>query len=145
MKLTNEQKAEIKRLLSTVEDTEIVEILMEAFEAHEEKQQAIEDGLELPEIDYFGGCPECTKNDGHLNIGRSHWYVCHKHKTTWCVGANLFSAWRHESEEQWKKNAQLLMGYREVEPLHSPEYSKPPDGPLEIGLPPEFFDDDLPF
>ena len=85
MKLTDEQKAEIKRQSSLDLGTEAAEALMEAIEAHEKKQQAIEDGLELPEIDYFGGCPKCTLNDGCLNIERSHWYICHKHKTKWWV------------------------------------------------------------
>jgi hypothetical protein len=45
--------------------------------------------------DYFGGCPDCGypgTNDGFLNIGRDHWYVCHLHRTKWRVGSNLFDA-----------------------------------------------------
>ena len=72
--------------------------------------------------DYYGVCPECGKNDGCLNVGRAHWYVCHEHKTKWFVGSNLFASWRHESEEQWKLNDLLLSNYREVEPLMNPKY-----------------------
>ena len=144
--MTNEQKAAIKHQLSWDWGAEIAESIaetvIEAIEADEEKQQAIEDGLELPEIDHFGGCPKCALNDGYLNIGRGHWFICHKHKNKWFVGSNLFSSWRHEPEEEWERNAQLIERYREVEPLSS--YFEPYGEPLEIELPPEFFDDDLP-
>jgi len=43
---------------------------------------------------YFGGCPHCGGNDGYANVGRSHWFFCKAHKTSWCIGANLFSSWR---------------------------------------------------
>ena len=67
--------------------------------------------------EYFGGCPTCGKSDGYLNIGRDHWMVCHKHKTRWLVGSNLFSSWRDESEEDWDKNTQLMAGYAKVDPI----------------------------
>jgi len=47
---------------------------------------------------------------------KEHWVVCHKHKTKWCVGRNLFSFWLYESETEHKANAELLAGYAEVEP-----------------------------
>ena len=73
---------------------------------------------EIPfEVDYFGGCPFCRRNDGCLNVHRDHWFVCHLHRVKWCVGSNLFSAWRHESKTTWTANAELLAGYVEVEPL----------------------------
>ena len=67
--------------------------------------------------DYFGGCPECGKNDGHLNIYRDHYFVCHAHKKRWSPGSNLFSSWKDETEAEWSVNAALLDGYDEVEPL----------------------------
>ena len=66
---------------------------------------------------YFGGCPKCGRDDGYLNVGRCHWFVCDEHKTTWCVGSNLFSSWREQSEEVWEENARRLSEYIEVEPL----------------------------
>ena len=74
-----------------------------------------------PPDDHFGLCPVCHRTDGHLNIGRSHVYVCHVHKNRWPVGSNLFSDWRKESEETWDRNAELLAGYTEVEPYYYPE------------------------
>jgi hypothetical protein len=50
--------------------------------------------------DYFGVCPKCGKNDGYINIGRGHWFFCTEHKIRWCAGANLFSSWQDETEEQ---------------------------------------------
>jgi hypothetical protein len=66
---------------------------------------------------YFGGCPRCGECDGFLNIGSNHWCVCHKHKVAWCFGANLLSGWKDETYDRWRKNADLLATYREVEPL----------------------------
>ena len=66
---------------------------------------------------YFGGCPTCGKNDGYLNFKRNHWMVCHKHKTRWWVGSNLFSSWREETETDWERNAQRMEGYAEVAPV----------------------------
>lgn len=67
----------------------------------------------------FGGCPECGGEDGFLNVGREHWFVCARHRTKWFVGGNLFSGWRDEPEEAWQENASRLSGYREVLPITS--------------------------
>ena len=45
-------------------------------------------------------CPVCGKNDGHINIGRGHWFYCIQHKKRQYVGSNLFSAWRDETEDE---------------------------------------------
>lgn len=74
---------------------------------------------EITTDEYFGGCPKCGKTDGYVNVGRSHWGVCDEHKTKWPIGANLFSSWKEETEKQWKRNANLLEGYTEVEPLEA--------------------------
>ncbi len=73
--------------------------------------------IQFPEPEHFGDCPKCGRHDGYLNIGRDHWFVCHKHKVKWCVGSNLFSDWREESKETWAQNEKLLAGYGEIEPL----------------------------
>jgi hypothetical protein len=69
------------------------------------------------EPDYFGGCPECLGNDGHMNVRSNHWCVCDKHKTKWCAGANLFSDWQEESDQIWEDNTRVLDGSRKVEPV----------------------------
>jgi hypothetical protein len=53
--------------------------------------------------DHFGVCPHCGKNDGYLNVGRSHWFYCKEHRVKWCSGANLFSWWRHQTEEEQRR------------------------------------------
>ena len=63
-----------------------------------------------PETDYFGVCPACYTNDGCLNIGPDHWYVCHEHRVKWCVGSNLFSAWRHETDCAARRERQADSG-----------------------------------
>ncbi len=64
------------------------------------------------------GCPGCGNHDGYLNVGPDHWFVCHRHKTRWRAGSNLFSGWRDENEETWARNRILLSGYMwVVEPV----------------------------
>ena len=65
--------------------------------------------------DHFGLCPVCHKSDGYLNIGKTHMGVCHEHKKAWPIGMNLFSSWQHETEEDWRRNAKILVEYEEVE------------------------------
>jgi hypothetical protein len=67
--------------------------------------------------EYFGGCPQCGKNDGFTNIGREHWFYCAAHRARWCLGSNLFSGWREETEATWRCNAEFLAGFAEVEPI----------------------------
>ena len=76
--------------------------------------------VELPEPGVFGDCPKCGKNDGYLNVGREHWFVCGKHRVKWFVGTNLFSSWRYETEQDWERSYALLAGYREIEPWIRP-------------------------
>jgi len=54
-----------------------------------------------------------------LNIHRSHWLICHKHRVCWCPGENLFSDWRQESESDWQRNVTKLKEYLMVEPFLS--------------------------
>jgi hypothetical protein len=76
---------------------------------------------------YFGGCPECGKTDGFLDIGGNHWFVCHAHKKRWSPGSNLFSSWKEETEAQWEANAALLDGYDKTEPLLVGRWPRDPE------------------
>jgi hypothetical protein len=73
---------------------------------------------------YFGGCPKCGGTDGFTNVGRSHWCYCQDHKTRWCIGANLFSNWRDETEDEQRAayNKIGLGEFEEVESLAMLEY-----------------------
>lgn len=70
------------------------------------------------ETNHFGTCPTCHKNDGSLNIGKSHWYYCKTHRTKWYVGFNLFSSWQHQTEDEQRKRYEDLKfdTYTEVTP-----------------------------
>lgn len=63
---------------------------------------------------YWGVCPHCRRNDGYLNLGRNHWFVCHRHRVRWLIGENLFSTWRFETPEDWKANSAVIGGYAVV-------------------------------
>jgi hypothetical protein len=67
---------------------------------------------------FWGVCPVCRDNDGYLNVGRNHWFFCREHKTKWCVGSNLFSGWRRqtEAEQQFWCEKLNFGSYEEVHP-----------------------------
>ncbi len=72
----------------------------------------------------WGVCPTCHKSDGCINIGASHWYYCNEHKAKWCVGSNLFSSWRNQTEDEQRAiYDELDFGsFTEVfEDAHTPE------------------------
>lgn len=67
--------------------------------------------------DHLGGCPICGCNGGYRNIQKSHFCFCEKHKKVWSVGWNLFSSWRYEDEDTWKRNDEFLSEFEPVEPF----------------------------
>ncbi len=67
--------------------------------------------------EHFGNCPECGRTDGYINVFKDHYFRCDEHKTVWFVGRNLYSSWRHETEEDWQHNRERLIDYRVVEPV----------------------------
>ncbi len=73
--------------------------------------------VQLPVKNHFGDCPQCGGNDGYINIGRDHWFVCRRHGVKWYVGTDIFPGWRNENAEEWRLNAILLSHYLEVEPF----------------------------
>jgi hypothetical protein len=79
---------------------------------------------------YFGVCPTCGSNDGFVNVGSDHWFICHEHKIRWCVGSDLFEAWRYETEEKCGHNRSWLRTYREIEPFRPLEDLLPADALL---------------
>jgi hypothetical protein len=101
----------------------------------------------IKNANYFGDCPICGKNDGHLNtvgdpvrlggvinllenagaeiIGRDgpvdHWFVCHEHRVRWIAGTNLFTPPAWETEASRKANNERIANYAIIEPLDTPE------------------------
>jgi len=73
--------------------------------------------LQLAAGNHFGDCPKCRKNDGHLNIGREHWFYCRQHRVKWRAGSELFPDWMQENADTWRQNKALLDLFMEVEPF----------------------------
>lgn len=73
---------------------------------------------ETPEVDYWGVCPTCHKNNGYINVGRSHWFFCKEHKVCWCAGIGLFSPADDETlkTQEAVYNELGMQNYKEVEP-----------------------------
>ena len=57
-------------------------------------------------------CPKCGDNDGYLNVGEDHWFVCHAHRVKWLVGDDRFS---FPEQDDWEANRKLLEGYEEIQ------------------------------
>lgn len=67
---------------------------------------------------YFGGCPLCGGNDGYLNLGAAHWFICREHKTKWLIGENLFDSWMVQTVAQHISAERVLSTFREVQPYN---------------------------
>jgi hypothetical protein len=76
--------------------------------------------------DYFRNCPECGKNDGFINYGRDHYFLCHEHKTIWWIGSNLFSMWQEEDEGIWEDNRRRYGDYLDVTSVFKDNPEDPP-------------------
>ena len=68
--------------------------------------------------DTFGLCPICHRTDGYANAGRSHIFYCVEHRASWCVGSNLLSSWREQTETEQRKiwNEIGLKEFQDVKP-----------------------------
>ena len=75
--------------------------------------------LRLKIVNHFGDCPKCRRNDGHINIGREHWFFCKRHRVKWKAGHDIFPDWRNEDMHIWRQNERLLDFFTEVEPLET--------------------------
>lgn len=65
----------------------------------------------------FGCCSGCGLSAHcYLNIHRTHYMICKVCKTKWRAGENLFSVWQEETEDLWKRNAEILDEYEEIDP-----------------------------
>jgi hypothetical protein len=88
--------------------------------------------------------PHCRCVDNIWNVYKTHWAVCHRHKTKWCIGENLISNWQFESEEDWKRNRYRLSNYQTVEPFFARRRDPRPEAecPPREGI---ILDEDIPW
>ncbi|WP_026987650.1 hypothetical protein [Fodinicurvata fenggangensis] len=70
----------------------------------------------FPKDTHFGVCPKCHSHNGYLNVSKTHWFVCDRHKVKWCVGVGLFSTWEFETQADWTAADAKLREYTKVEP-----------------------------
>jgi hypothetical protein len=62
-------------------------------------------------------CPVCGYNDGYINIGATHYFFCHEHKTIWPIGEGLFSSWLEEDNTIWEENMREFGHYKMAGPI----------------------------
>ena len=75
--------------------------------------------IPFPEVGYamrFGYCPKCGKNDGFVNLGKEHWFICREHKMKWFGGSNMFDGWENQTVAQTLGIEAMLNDYQEVLP-----------------------------
>ena len=67
---------------------------------------------------HWGVCSDCGGSDGYVNVGKSHWFLCHEHRKMWCIGSGLFSSCRGQSldDQQAIWDRLGLDGYEDVTP-----------------------------
>lgn len=80
---------------------------------------------------HCGGCIVCGKNDGYINQGAEHWFICREHKTKWLVGENLFDNWMTQTVAQHLSAKKLLGGYQEISPVRLSEDERKLAFPLD--------------
>ncbi len=83
--------------------------------------------LKFPEPGRLGDCPICGRNDGFLNLFKSHWFICKRHKMKWYAGYDLYPGWKDETEEDWQRNERILSQYQEVRPKYRRRWEKAED------------------
>jgi hypothetical protein len=74
-----------------------------------------------PQADgYFGVCPICKNHDGYVNAGRTHVFVCDEHKVSWIAGANIFSDWREQTEDEQRQiyESRGVGDYQRIDPFY---------------------------
>ena len=71
----------------------------------------------------FGVCPTCRKTDGYANVRKTHIFFCREHRFRWTVGANLFSSWKDQTEDEQRHIYETvgLGDFTEIEPYMSAE------------------------
>jgi hypothetical protein len=81
-----------------------------------------------------------------LNIGRGHWGYCTTHRVGWFVGSNLYSNWRHETEEEQRARYDALDfgSYKDVEAYYGPVRPSRPLTAKELAAK-ELADTNIPF
>lgn len=80
----------------------------------------------------FGACPTCHTNDGYINVGQAHWFLCKEHRVKWCAAWNLFSSWMDETEEEQRKEYEEL-GLDTYTTIEEPYYGDDDNSDREAG------------
>jgi hypothetical protein len=58
-------------------------------------------------LDYFG-CPECGQPSDYTNARSTHIGYCLPCQVSWIIGANLFSSWQYETEDEQRAQYEQL-------------------------------------
>jgi len=59
-------------------------------------------------------CVRCGVECAFRNIGREHWGFCDPCRIKWCIGENLFSGWREQSDEVFEENWEFLKDFEDL-------------------------------
>ena len=87
--------------------------------------------IPFPDIRHALHCGVCGKNDGYLNLGAQHWFICRVHRTKWFIGENLFDSWMTQTIPQHTIAEQLLRTFHEVTPIREQVFGEKMMFPLD--------------
>ena len=59
-------------------------------------------------------CVRCGAQCACRNIGREHWGFCDTCRIKWCIGENLFSGWREQSDKVFEENRDFLKNFEDL-------------------------------
>ena len=101
-------------MIRTIEKANLIKAIVRMYPDEVKREIRRRDIYKEDNLGQLGHCSICGGNDGYFNIERNHYFFCKKHKKCWCIGSNLFSSWRKESEDIWKKNKKKFAKYNEI-------------------------------
>ena len=117
--------SENARVYASREDEYWIDELKDPYLGDVTTEQTLRPKTLRPGVDdHFGLCPHCVAAGDladvfpYVNVRKSHYKLCEKHKVCWEVGSGLFSSWQEETEADWQRNREMLATLTMVKPAY---------------------------
>jgi len=101
-------------MIKSQEEAHLIKLIVIMYPDEVRRESRRRQILKEDKLGQLGHCSVCGGNDGQFNIKRLNYFFCKKHKKFWCVGENIISDWRDETEHLWRKNKKKFAKYEEI-------------------------------
>ena len=71
---------------------------------------------------HFGHCLNEDHENLYCNVkfagdvfGKNHIMYCKECKICWSIGRNLFGSWKHETDEDWDRNYEMIKDFEYID------------------------------